>query len=306
MIRKAALIGAGAVGCYLIDCLMDMEGTDFCVIASGERRARLEQSGVCVNGRTLHPPVRTPEEAGEQDLILIATKTMALEEAIACLPAMMGKQTLVMSLLNGVDSEERVAAAVGQNHVVYSLMRIASERRGGQVSYRISPEMGVFFGILPGQDAPASEAIGILSEFFGRTRLFWHAEEDILTDIWYKYASNIANNLPQAILGVPAKLYQTEDGLYLLNTLWREVRAVAQTKGIDLPEAPCVWNQPASRYSTLQDLDAGRKTEIDMFTGTLMRMAEQAGIAVPCAATVHHLIRALELKNEGFYAPAAD
>ena len=86
--------------------------------------------------------------------------------------------------------------------------------------------------------------------------------------------------------------------------LRRELEAVAAAKGIDLRIADAAAGRgsavpPTARYSTLQDLDAGRHTEIDMFSGALMRMGAELGIPTPYNEYTYHMIKALEEKNDG-------
>ena len=88
------------------------------------------------------------------------------------------------------------------------------------------------------------------------------------------------------------------------NGLKRELEAIAKAKGIDLNKASDVSGRgsavpPKARYSTLQDLDAGRHTEIDMFSGALMRMGKELGIPTPYNEYTYHIIKALEEKNDG-------
>ena len=137
-IRKVALIGAGAIGAYLIWSFDGVSDTAFTVIAEGARRERLERDGIVINGARYPLQVQEPGQAGPQDLIFLATKYGALDEAIAMLPPLIGPNTLILSLLNGVDSEERVARAVGAAHVVHAVIRIAAQRTGAGV--RFDPE----------------------------------------------------------------------------------------------------------------------------------------------------------------------
>ena len=86
--------------------------------------------------------------------------------------------------------------------------------------------------------------------------------------------------------------------------LRKELEAVAAAKGIDLSKADTSSEHgspvpPATRYSTLQDLDAGRHTEIDMFSGALVRMGNELGIPTPYNEYTYHMIKALEEKNDG-------
>ena len=83
-----------------------------------------------------------------------------------------------------------------------------------------------------------------------------------------------------------------------------ELEAIAKAKGIDMTKAsgPSVHGSPvppSARYSTLQDIDAGRKTEIDMFSGALIRMGRELGIPTPYNEYTYHMIKALEEKNDG-------
>jgi len=308
-IHKIALIGAGAVGSYLIWGFDGVPDITFTAAAEGERRERLERDGVTINGERHSLRVREPAQAGPQDLIFIATKHSSLNGAIAMLPPMVGPDTLILSLLNGVDSEDRIARAVGPEHVVHSVIRIASQRTQTEVRFDPDRVIGLNFGLAEARPGERWKLEALL-ELFARTRLRWNMLEDIRTDIWMKFASNIANNLPQAVTGTPAGLYlRSEHGLFLAQRLWSEAAAVAAAQGVQLPEEVLIFpdQDPAAKYSTLQDLEAGRHTEIDMFAGQMLRMAAEAGIAIPYCEYTYHAIKVLEEKNDGLFdgrAPA--
>ena len=89
-IHNVALIGAGAIGAYLIWSFDGVPDAAFTVVAEGARRARLERDGLVINGARYPLQVREPRQAGHQDLIFIATKYGALDEAITMLPPLMG------------------------------------------------------------------------------------------------------------------------------------------------------------------------------------------------------------------------
>lgn len=302
-IRRVALIGAGAVGAYLIWSFERTAGITLTVVAEETRAERLKRDGIIINGTHYPLCVQEPSQAGPQDLVFISTKYSALDEALAMLPPLMGPNTLVLSLLNGVDSEDRVARAVGPEHVVHSVIRIASQRTGAEVRFDPDRVIGLSFG-LPDARAEEQWKLEVLSALFAESRLRWQLSDDIVTDIWLKYASNIANNLPQAVIGAPAGLYlKSEHGLFLAQKLWFEVVAVAAAKGIHLAEDVLIFpgQSPSARYSTLQDLEAGRHAEIDMFAGHMLRMAEEAGISVPYCEYTFHVIKAMEEKNDGLF-----
>ncbi|MBQ9027175.1 MAG: 2-dehydropantoate 2-reductase [Lachnospiraceae bacterium] len=311
-IRSAAVLGAGAVGSYIIYGLTQKKDIDFCVVADGARKERLEKSGVVIDDkkeiRTLHPAIKTPEQARGVDILFVAVKYTALESALQDIRTIVTPNTVVLSLLNGIDSEEKIAGVIDPGQIVYSLMRVSSERRNREdgrnvVSFDPSIPWGIYLGE---KGSPVkSERIEAIEELFAGTSVGVFFVEDIIKDQWAKYASNICYNLPQAVLGLPFKAYfESEHVAFLRQKLFDEVYKVGEALGIEVVEPILGWNSCAgtARFSTLQDLDAGRHTEIDMFTGVLMKKAAEAGVEVPFAEYTHHAIKALEEKNDGKFA----
>mgnify|MGYP000134589567 CR=1 FL=1 len=123
--------------------------------------------------------------------------------------------------------------------------------------------------------------------------------------MWSIFRLYVCNNLPQAILG--AGVGCLHDSVHMnvnREGLRRELEAIASAKGIDISKAAASSGHgsavpPSARYSTLQDLDAGRHTEIDMFSGALVRMGRELGIPTPYNEYTYHMIKALEEKNDG-------
>lgn len=299
-IEKVALLGAGAVGAYFIWGLQDKLGDNFCVVAKGERKVRLESDGLVINGKQYHFTVKEPDEVGDVDLVLVSSKQDSLLDALDDIKAMVRKNTIVISLLNGVTSEEIIGTVIGMEHMLYSVMRIASVRKGNEITFVPEHTAGVFVG--EKDSAVPSERLLAVEELFEGTGIRYNFVENIILDMWFKYASNIAQNLPQAILGVGfGAYYDSEHVLVIAKSLWKEVAQVANAKGIPLGEEFVYFAGPnlKARFSTLQDLDAGRHTEIEMFAGEMMRMAKEHGIAVPYCEYTYHLIKALEEKNDG-------
>lgn len=125
--------------------------------------------------------------------------------------------------------------------------------------------------------------------------------------MWCKFRLNVCNNLPQAILGAGIGCYRDSEHMEAIRSgLRRELEAIAAAKGIDMTKVDesTAHGSPAAalaRFSTLQDLDAKRHTEIDMFAGALMRMGRELGIATPYTDYTYHMIKALEEKNDGLF-----
>ncbi len=305
-IQKTAIIGAGAIGCYLLWGIRSTFGDDVCLLAEGERKERLSK-GITINDELYTPPVKTPEEAKGVDLIFVAVKYNGLEAAVDMVRRAADEHTLVVSVMNGVTSEKELARAVDASRIVPAFIRITSERLGSCISFiQPSPEMGIQYGEPDGNND--TERIRLLSEFFARTPLVSNLLPDITTAMWGKFALNISENLPQAIFDTGVGVYATsEHAEWMRRALWSEVKAVAAAKGITLPkqpDAPPVDDEaiPGSAlYSTLQDIRAKRPTEIDMFSGALIEMGRELGVPTPYNEVVYHTIKTLEEKNRGMF-----
>lgn len=302
-IRTAAVLGAGAVGSYIIWGVSKCTDIRLGVIAEGARAERLKQNGCRINQEVYRPEVWTPEEANGADLIIVALKYGALPGALDSLRRSVGEHTIVMSLMNGVDSEEIISAEIGTSHVLPSLIKIASHKEEDGYCFNPETTIGIIFGELK---APyQSERVQAVEELFENAGLCYRITEDIEVEIWSKFRLNVCNNLPQAIIGAGVGCYQDSVHMRAISAgLRRELETVAEAKGIDLSKADTLSNRgsavpPTARYSTLQDLDAGRHTEIDMFSGVLMRMGKELDIPTPYNEYTYHMIKALEEKNDG-------
>ena len=257
-IETVAILGAGAIGSYFIYGFSAAPDIDFCLIAKGERKERLEKEGLCINDKIYKPKVKTPEEAKGVDLLLVSTK------------------------YNGL------------------LMRINSERKGNSVTFNAEKTPGLFVGEKDSREE--SERLLAIRELLAKTPLRYHFCEDIISEQWLKFTLNIAYNLPQAVLGTGyASYFDSEHVGFIRDRLEAEARKVAAAYGISygpLENTRPRWLERA-RFSTLQDLEAKRHTEIDMFCKVLMEKAAAKGLEVPFAEYTYHAIKALEEKNDG-------
>lgn len=324
-ITSVSLFGAGAVGSYFVWGFSHKPEIDFCVIASGERKSRLEKDGLIINGEHYFPTVRTPKEAKGADLMIVSTKYDGLLAGLDEIEAATGEQTVIMSVMNGVDSEELIGERVGMEHMLFSLIKIASRRNGGTVTFDPEKVWGIVYGEASyrrtdavnnafdtesssdsmAQQMYPSERMQAVAEAFDGTGMHAYMSDHILKEIWEKFAFNVSFNLPQAILNCGIGAYNDSvHADWLRMRLRGEVATIAAAKGIDIMELSDLErtkhpSPPAARYSTLQDLDENRHTEIDMFAGAVVRMGDELAIPTPYNAFAYHAIKALEEKNDG-------
>ena len=304
-IKTVAVLGAGAVGSYVIWGLSGAEDIRLGVIAQGERAERLKEHGCIINGKVYRPEVWSPEEAHGADLLVVALKYGSLSGALSDIRTIAGENTTVMSLMNGVDSEEIISREIGGSHVLYSLIKVASHKE--KDGYYFDPETTI--GIVYGETAQPFDSgrVRAVDELFEGTGIHFRHTDCIREEIWSKFRLNVCNNLPQAILGAGVGCYQDSEHMKAISDgLKRELEAIAAAKGIDMSRADSSATRgsavpPSARYSTLQDLDAHRHTEIDMFSGALVRMGKELGIPTPYNEYTYHMIKALEEKNDGLF-----
>lgn len=266
------------------------------VIAKDERNERLKKNGCLINNIIYRPEVLTPEEAHGVDLLIVCLKYNALQDALEDIQQIVDEHTLVMSLMNGVDSEQIIGNQIGMQHMVYSLIKVASHKEG--LEYVFDPETTI--GIV----LEKNEGI---DELLSQSDLHYRMTSYIQEEIWSKFRLNVTKNLPQAILGAGVGCYSDSNHVKAIQFgLKEELEAIANAKGIDMSKAdPSATRGSAvpktARYSTLQDLDAKRHTEIDMFSGAIIKMGKELNIPTPYNEFVYHIIKAMEEKNDGLF-----
>lgn len=118
-IKKIAVLGAGAVGSYIIWGLSQRDDIELGVVAEGERAERLRQNGIKINDVVYRPKVWSPQEAYSADLLVVALKYGSLPNALDSIKVVVGENTVVMSLMNGIDSEEIISSAIDASQVLY-------------------------------------------------------------------------------------------------------------------------------------------------------------------------------------------
>jgi 2-dehydropantoate 2-reductase len=306
-INTVTLIGLGAMGSFFAPRLSARLGENFRVLAGGERKSRLESKGVTINGVNHRFNIAAPDDqTGPADLIIIAVKDTGLTEAIHDIKNQVGPQTLILSVLNGVDSEEQVAAVYGPEHVLYSYMRVSIVMTNGAADF--NPDAGkVHFG--EAKNDVLSERVQAVKALFDACGIPYEIDNDMILGIWFKFMCNVGENMTCALLGVPFGAFQTSEHANELrrNAMWEVIR-VANKLGIGLSQAEIDTQEHTikrlpfpNKPSTLQDLENGRPTEVAMFAGKVVALGEQLGVETPVNWMFYHAIRVLEEKNAGLF-----
>jgi 2-dehydropantoate 2-reductase len=298
-IHRVAILGAGAMGAYFATRFFET-GFDTCLVARGQRHEKLLKEGLVVNGKKYILPVINPDEASQSvDLILVALKHHHLQEAARGLDKMVGDSTIFLSVMNGLESEEILGSMYGMDKVVYALsLGIDAVRMGNEIVYTTPGTH--YFG--EARNETISPRVKRIQEAFEKAGIAYKTPEDMLRWLWWKFMINVGVNQASAVTRMRYAAFQKDRVAQdLMESLMREVIALAQAAGIALSEEDIVnWYpilnklSPDGKTSMLQDIEAGQKTEVEVFSGRAIALGKQYNIPTPVNETIFRIIKLLE------------
>lgn len=298
MLERIVFIGLGAVGATFAAQFLEA-GFEVQALCSRERKERYLAAGFTVNGRPRSFSLVTPDElAGPAELLLIAVKYHHLPAVLDLMAPAVGPGTLIVSLLNGIDSEEIIAARYGRARVLPALVaQIDAVKTGTEVSYTRGGK--IFFGE---ENGASSGRARRLADLLAAAGIDHELSADIRRRMWWKFMLNVGVNQAAALLRAPYKVFQTvESARELARAAMREVVALAEKLGITLCEEDISAGfammgsfAPEGKVSMLQDVEARRKTEVEMFALRVCRLGEELEVATPVNRVFYQAIRALE------------
>jgi len=279
-------------------------GFSTCLIARGERRDRLMKTGLTVNEETFFLPVIDPAEAQTPvDLILVALKHHQLPEAMTGLGNLVGPETVFISIMNGLDSETYIGGLYGMDKVLICIsVGIDALRQEGKVTYTTLGTLQFGEAANTQIGGRFSDRVSRVESALDRAGIPHETPTDMLRVLWWKFMINVGVNQASAIMRAPYGLFHTSpDARAVMFGLMREVLALAACEGIHLEEQDLAdWDafletlSPQGKTSMLQDIDAGRKTEVDIFAGKVVALGRTHSVPTPMNEMALHIIRALE------------
>jgi len=299
-ITKVAILGAGAVGAYFATTFFDAEGFQTSLVARGQRYERLRRDGLVVNGRSYLIAVTHPDEAtAPADLIIVGLKHHHLTTALPDLKNLVGEQTTIISIMNGLDSEEIIAALYGWDKVLYTIaLGIDAVREGNRITFTRPGKY--YFGQATNEQI--GERVRRVQAAFDRAGIAYETPVDMIRMLWWKFMINVGMNQASAVTRAPYGVFQTSPpARAVVGGLMGEVIALAGAAGVNLVEQDIEdWYtvldtlSPEGKTSMLQDIEAGRKTEVEIFGGKIVALGQEYGLPTPVNETVLHIIQVLE------------
>jgi 2-dehydropantoate 2-reductase len=294
---RICVAGAGTIGSLLAAHLARV--ADVSILTRRDEHARaLNEQGLRVSGRadfTARVTASADPEGLDADLLILACKGSDLDGLAGRLAGHFGTAT-VMTTQNGLGAEE-VVAAHGDWPLLSSVTFMSGTRHGDtHVEYVLDTAtwIGPYRDTTP-DDARAVAALivegGLKAEAF----------DDLRPAQWSKLIFNATVNAVAALTGLPHDRHFAEGRLgELVHALVDEGKAVAAAAGVELWEDPWEMNVLATQRghrhspSMLEDVKAGRRTEIELITGSLVREAERHGVPAPLHTTLYRLVKAKE------------
>jgi 2-dehydropantoate 2-reductase len=303
-IETISVIGAGGLGAAYAGILYEMDRRCVSFVAGGDRAERLRREGVVVNGTRYVIPVLLPEDLSEpSDLIIVAVKYHHLDETVRDMKNRVGEETTIISVMNGIESEERIGAAYGMEKVLYAVaVGIDALREGNRVNYTTQGK--IFFG--EAKNTFPTERVARVQALFDRAGIIYETPPDMIRLLWWKFMINVGINQASAVLRAPFSVFQTsQEARDFMESAMREVVMLSEKAGVDLSEEDIekfhsVLHSisPQGKTSMLQDIEAGRKTEVEMFAGKVIELGTQLHVPTPINQKLFDAIKKIEAEND--------
>ena len=298
-IESVAIIGMGALGMLYGGIIREKLGPEkVWFVVDDDRYRRYEAEDCIINGEKTDFRLCRIEETQPADLAIVATKSTGLRDALPAVKAAVGPETTVISVLNGITSEEILAEAVPEKQILECVaLGMDAVREGRSLNYTSKGKLQI-----AGKDKQRQEALDRLIRFLDETQIPYEQMEDIRHAMWNKFMLNVGINQVSAVYGVTYKeSVQPGEAMADMVAAMREVMDISAEEWIFLSEEDLETNIRVIRElgtdgipSMRQDILAKRKTEVELFAGTVIEKARQYDIPVPVNKRLYKQIRALE------------
>lgn len=302
---KIAILGAGAMG-MLFGGLLSQKNQVWLMDVDADRVRKINADGVRIREKdgscqTFHPAAATdPGGLPPMDLVIVFVKAIHTASALEKNRALIGSDTLLMTLQNGAGHESVLLRFADRQHVVIgTTQHNSSVVENGMVHHGGSGPTAI------GLPSGGSSALLPVAERFSACGLPCTVSDDVKGQIWHKLFTNTAASSLTAILQVPLHfIAENPSARQLMAALCREAVAVAAKNGAVFDEEEIISevegvcrNARGGYTSIYADIQNGRPTEVDTISGSVVSAAKKAGVPVPCHEMVVALIHALEAKN---------
>lgn len=311
---RIAVMGTGGVGGYY-GGLLAQTGHAVTFIARGAHLQAIQSQGLQVKsifGDFQVNPARAtddPAQVGPVDLVLFVTKSYHTDQAAQAIKPMIGPETSVLSLQNGVDAVERIGAVVGMEHVLAGATWLSSAVEAPGVIKHVSQFRRVVFGELDGQVTARAQTI---HKAFQDTGITAELSTNVLKVLWTKFVFIAAASSLGSLTRLPMGDYRAvPEARAMITSLMNEVKNVAQAQGVALDEDVVQKSlefmddsAPHIKASMQRDVEAGRRSELESMVGVIGHKGRESGVPTPVADCVYAALLPIDLKAQKNAIPA--
>ena len=300
---RIAIIGAGGVGGYY-GAMLARAGADVSLIARGAHLAAIREHGLRVTGPlgdfTVHPRTeRDPAAVGPVDAVILAVKTYDNATAFPLIPPLIGPATTVLTLQNGVDSAEDMAAIIGHDSVVAGATYIAAAIEAPGVIRQTGTHRRIVFGEFFNPQAETSDRVRRLATAMRAADIQVEPVADARPALWEKFIYLAPFAGVTGAARVPfGQIWTDPQGREVFLRAIDEVEAVARAAGIAVAAGVSARIQQyvaelpaATRSSLLIDLAQHKRIEVESLLGSVVRRARQLNVPVPTMTALYAVLK---------------
>jgi 2-dehydropantoate 2-reductase len=304
---KFAILGSGAVGGYF-GAKLARAGQDVTLVARGAHLEAIRAKGLEIRSATLGDfTVRAAAESdtaaiGQVDVVIVSVKAYDNATALPMLTPMIGPDTVVLTLQNGVDSVDDVAAVAGEGHVLGGTTYVATALEAPGLIVQTGVHRSIIFGEVFGDRSRISPRVQAVADILATADIQVTPVADARVPIWDKFVYLVAfsgfTGATRLAIGHLWKLPHVQEMFYATS---REIAAIAAAEGVTISAnrfdtlKEYMDNIPFStRSSLLIDLEQGKRIEVEALQGAAVRRARKLGVPVPITATLYAVLKPWE------------
>lgn len=301
-INKIIICGLGGLGCIFASAIKDSNSGILKILSNEERYNKYKMTPTIFNAKEYNFEYILPDEKNfKADLIIIATKNDGLNWAIENINNFVSKDTIIISILNGIRSEKEIIRIYQDAKVITSFYIGHSCIRKDRNIY----QDGIYEIVIGSTNKNEEYALNKLSLFFEKSNIKYRISNSIEEEYWKKFMINVGVNQLCALTGLRLKEIRNNDILKRqLKDLIKEVEIIAEAEGITNHRK--IYNEALhflleeledANPSMLQDIKAKRGTEIEIFAGEIIKLGQKHNIPTPLNREIYNKIKQLEQKN---------
>ena len=297
---RIGVVGAGGVGGGF-GAALAKAGADVTFVARGAHLAAMKRDGLKVLSQRgdihLVPTQATDNaaEIGKVDFVLFCVKLWDVESAGETIKPLIGPDTAVIPLQNGVDAAERLIPILGPNAVMGGVAQISAKIIEPGVIQQVGTFMRMVFGELDGRASPRGEkflALCLKAGFEAKL------SEEILTELWMKFILLAANASAVALARQPIGVLRDPDIRPVMLSAYREVMEVGRAYGVALPDNAVETisgysdSLPAHQKPSMAlDLERGNRLELPWLGGKVVELGKQLGVPTPTHSLMYAMLK---------------